>query len=254
MKSPIGLLLCGHGARNPQAQIPFMAWGEQLLRATGFPDGEIGFMEFADPTIPDAAQRLLAKGYRHLLVIPAFVMGARHAREDIPAILRELQQQPAFTDVRLDYIPGIAGHPQLLAALSARLDEALMHQPPAEHSELLLVAHGSSDEDANAAVQDLAERLGSTRHFRRARAAFCAVCEPRIEQVLAQLPSTTQQAVILPFFILPSAPVQQVYALADEHAARTPSTKITKGNCLADHPLLFEAFRDVIRQKQQEAA
>ena len=255
MNDSIGLLICGHGARAPEAQIPFLQWGEQLLRALHYPDGEIGFMEFAQPSIPEAARRLLAKGFHRVLVLPAFVMGARHAREDIPAILQALAQEPAFAGVQIDYIPGIAGHPRLFDALAARCQEALAEatRPPSSaHSELLLVAHGSSDVSANQAVQDLAERLAAQHRLGQGRAAFCAVCEPRIEQVLATPSPSLQQQLILPFFILPSAPVQQLYALVDAATVQQPTIERLKGKCLMDHPLLFEAFRDIIHQKLTE--
>lgn len=230
-----------------------MEWGEHLLRAVDFADGEIGFMELASPSIPEAARRLLAKGYQHLLVLPAFVMGARHAREDIPAILRELAREAEFATVRMDYLPGIAGHPLLLAALAARLDETLAGTPPAvlSHSELLLLAHGSSDTAANHAVQQVAEQLGTLRGFGKSRAVFCASATPLAADALQQISPTTQQVIILPLFILPSAPVQQVYGLADALATRQTSVRVLKAECLGYHPLLIDTFRDLIHRALQ---
>lgn len=249
MHTHTGLLICGHGSRDPQAQALFSAWAAKLQQRTPFVHWEVGFMEIASPSIPDSARALANKGLKHIMVIPGFIMGARHTTEDIPAILRALKNETLFDHVRIDYARHIANHPLLLAAATARAKESLRNastiDPARRH--LLVVAHGSSDPQANQDIVQLAEKLQQALGLGSASAAFSNVCSPRVEEALAQLDlQHLQSLIVLPYFLLPSYPVRQLYSLADQFAARHPHLQVLKADPLGDHPLTLDAFVDVL--------
>lgn len=256
MHTTTGLLICGHGSRDPQAQESFYAWADKLRQRTAFTQWEIGFMEIAQPTISDAARALANKGLKQIIVIPGFIMGARHTREDIPAILRELKNDELFNDVAIHYADGVANHPLLLQAAAARVKESLGTTSLADSSlrHLLVVAHGSSDAEANHDIVRLAEKLRSSLAFGSASAAFSNACSPRVEEALAQLETqflekpSLEMLVVLPYFLLPSYPVRQLYSLADQFAAQQPRLQVLQARCLDDHPSTLDAFVDVLQQ------
>lgn len=247
-----GLLICGHGSRDPQAQELFFAWAEKLhaklQQRTALVHWEVGFMEIASPTIADAAQALVAKGLKHIVVIPGFIMGATHTMEDIPAILRELKKETLFENVQINYAHSIANHPLLLQAAAARITESISSaKADLARSHLLVVAHGSSDPKANQDIVLLAEKLQQQLGAGSASAAFSNVCSPRVEEALAQLETKHMETlVVLPYFLLASYPVRQLYSLADQFAAQHASLQVLKADPLGDHPFTLDAFVDVL--------
>jgi len=251
MNTSIGLLICGHGSRDPQAQVLFCAWAEKLQQRTTFVHWETGFMEIAKPDIGDGARALAEKGLKHIVVIPGFIMGAAHTMEDIPAILRELKNETLFENVQIDYAHRIANHPLLFQAAAARIKESLNNVNTVDYSRchLLVVAHGSSDTNANNDIVCLAEKLQQQLGAGSASAAFSNVCSPRVEEALAQLDTNSiERLIVLPYFLLPSYPVRQLYSLADEFAVQHPGLQVLKARCLDDHPSTLDAFVDVLQK------
>jgi len=250
----IGLLICGHGSRDPQAQLQFSAWAEKLQQRTAFVHWEVGFMEIAKPTISDGARALVEKGLTHIIVIPGFIMGAAHTTKDIPAILNELKKESLFEHVRIDYAYRIANHPLLVQAASSRIQESLKNTPTdLINTHLLVVAHGSSDANANEDIVRLSHKLQLQLNIGSASAAFSNFCSPKIEEALALLESShLTDLIILPYFIWPSYPVRQLFALADQFAIRHPGIRVTKAHCLDDHPFALDAFVDVLNQSLRQ--
>lgn len=251
MSDPIGLLICGHGSRDPQAQALFFAWAEKLQQRTAFVHWEVGFMEIAKPSIGDAARALAEKGLKHIVIIPGFIMGAAHTMEDIPAILQELKKETLFETVQMDYAHRIANHPLLLEAAAARVKEIFSGANAVDpaRSQLLVVAHGSSDAKANGDILRLAEKLQQQLGLGSASAAFSNVCSPRVEEALARLDTECMKTlIVLPYFLLPSYPVRQLYSLVDEYATQHPHLQALKTPCLDDHPSTLAAFVDVLQQ------
>ncbi len=71
---------------------------ERLRRRLGTPLIEPAFMEIADPTIPDAIEKLVAAGCTHIFGYAFFLVSGRHHSQDIPAIFdRALKNHPGIT-------------------------------------------------------------------------------------------------------------------------------------------------------------
>ena len=68
-----GIVLFGHGARNPEWAEPF-----HRIRAAMFvrdPDAmvELGFLEAMQPTLDQAIDALVARGARRIAIVPIFI-------------------------------------------------------------------------------------------------------------------------------------------------------------------------------------
>ena len=46
---------------------------------------DCGFLELAEPSIPDGIQRCIDAGATEVVVVPYFLSAGRHVSEDIPA-------------------------------------------------------------------------------------------------------------------------------------------------------------------------
>ncbi|MCX7170471.1 MAG: CbiX/SirB N-terminal domain-containing protein [Proteobacteria bacterium] len=81
-----GILLFGHGARNPEWAAPFHRIREAILERQ--PDAlvEMGFLELMRPTLDEAIDALVARGVRHMVIVPIFMAAGVHVRKDLPLL------------------------------------------------------------------------------------------------------------------------------------------------------------------------
>ncbi len=115
----LGIVLFGHGSRDPLWRLPMEAVATRLRAAQ--PDALVrcAYLELDAPDLATATAELVAAGARRITVVPMFLGSGRHAREDLPQLVRQLQaahpevafvlQKPVGEDDRvLDLIAKIA--------------------------------------------------------------------------------------------------------------------------------------------------
>ncbi len=87
-----GLILFGHGARDPAWAQPFEAVA-QLVRV-GRPalPLRLAYLEFMTPDLPTAGAALVEEGCRHIAILPLFLGAGGHVRRDLPAAVELLRQ------------------------------------------------------------------------------------------------------------------------------------------------------------------
>jgi sirohydrochlorin cobaltochelatase len=81
-----GLILFGHGARDPRWAEPF----ERLvtkLRARRSEPVALAFLELMSPDLPTAIEHLAAEGCDAVTVAPVFFGQGGHIRRDLPELL-----------------------------------------------------------------------------------------------------------------------------------------------------------------------
>ncbi len=123
MTDAIGVMVCGHGSRDPLAVAEFAALAERLAdRFPGWPVDH-GYLEFARPVIRDGLDRLVAKGARHILAVPGMLFAAGHAKNDIPSVLNTYQH--GRPGLRIEYGRELGLDPKMIRAAGARIREAL---------------------------------------------------------------------------------------------------------------------------------
>lgn len=82
-----GLILFGHGARDPRWREPF----ERLLAAvaTRHPAPvSLAFLEHMQPDLQAACLDVVARGARSIVVVPLFLGTGGHIRRDLPLLLQ----------------------------------------------------------------------------------------------------------------------------------------------------------------------
>jgi sirohydrochlorin cobaltochelatase len=88
MKS--GLLLFAHGARDPRWALPFEDVARRIRARAPELGVELGFLEFMEPDLATAGDRLAALGCERVDVVPLFLGAGGHVRKDLPALLQDL--------------------------------------------------------------------------------------------------------------------------------------------------------------------
>lgn len=82
-----GIILFGHGARNPEYVAPFKRIrGVVEAQQPGTPV-EIGFLELTQPPLEAAITCLVSRGVSQIRVVPIFFAPGRHVLKDLPALL-----------------------------------------------------------------------------------------------------------------------------------------------------------------------
>lgn len=81
-----GILLLGHGARNPDWADPFHRIRDAILERQ--PDAlvEMGFLELMRPTLDEAIDALVTRGVRQMVIVPIFMSAGMHVRKDLPLL------------------------------------------------------------------------------------------------------------------------------------------------------------------------
>lgn len=82
-----GILLFGHGARNPEYIQPFRRIQAVVAAGASGTPVEIGFLELTQPPLEEAVARLVACGVTRIKVVPIFFAPGRHVLKDLPQLL-----------------------------------------------------------------------------------------------------------------------------------------------------------------------
>lgn len=81
-----GILLFGHGARNPEWALPFQRIRAAILARRPQALVESGFLELMRPSFDEAVDSLVRQGATEIDVVPIFMAAGSHVRKDLPQL------------------------------------------------------------------------------------------------------------------------------------------------------------------------
>lgn len=247
----LGIVVAGHGSRDPDAVREFEALVE-LVRARA-PNDVVthGYLEFSSPTIAEAVAANLAAGARQVAVVPGVLLAARHAKNDMPAEVQALARD--YPDIDFHFGAPLNLHPQLLQLAQERIVEAEATSPDTVRRSdtcLVLVGRGTTDPDANGEVAKLARMLEEGMGFGAAYVCFSGTATPLVADGLrAAARMGYQRLVVLPFFLFDGVLVKRIHAAADDLGQREPGIEVLKAGYLGVH----RHVADVIIERAREA-
>ena len=84
-----GVVLFAHGSRDPEWAAPFRAIERRL--AASRPDAQVAlaFLEFMEPTLPQAVERMVAAGCERITVAPLFMAQGAHLKRDLARLIAD---------------------------------------------------------------------------------------------------------------------------------------------------------------------
>lgn len=90
-----GLVLIAHGSRRHASNQEIMSLSSRLQHSKGssFQLIEIGFLEIANPSIPEAIESCIQRGATNVTIVPYFLSAGRHVADDIPRIVEPVGQK-----------------------------------------------------------------------------------------------------------------------------------------------------------------
>ena len=86
-----GTILFAHGSRDPLWHKPIQAVALRIAEIAPQVQVRCAYLELTSPDLCSSADELIALGVTHLTVLPLFLGVGRHAREDLPLLVAELQ-------------------------------------------------------------------------------------------------------------------------------------------------------------------
>lgn len=111
-----GIILFAHGSRDPLWHQPMQQVDERIRQLDPQVQVRCAYLELTAPDLPTCAGELIRTGISSITIIPMFLGVGRHAREDLPNLLAELQL--AHPAVRFMLQPAIGEDARVLDLLA----------------------------------------------------------------------------------------------------------------------------------------
>ena len=120
MTSPMteksSVILFAHGSRDPLWRLPIDAVAERMRAQKANLPVAVAFLELTEPDLPHTVELLMKQGVAHVRIVPMFLGVGRHAREDLPELVRGLTQ--AYPQMSFELLPAIGEHPAMTALMA----------------------------------------------------------------------------------------------------------------------------------------
>jgi precorrin-8X/cobalt-precorrin-8 methylmutase len=249
--APFGIVLAGHGSRDPDAVREFEALVELVRERAPRHRVQHGYLEFASPTIGEAVSASLVSGARQVAVVPGVLLAARHAKNDMPAELLALAR--AHPSIDFHFGAPLNLHPKLLQLAQERIVAAEARSPRTVRRDqtcLVLVGRGTTDPDANGDIAKVARMLEEGMGFGSVQVCYSGTAKPLVAEGLrAAALQGYRRLVVLPFFLFDGVLVKRIYAAADALQERESALEILKAGYLGVHPYVA----DVMIERAREA-
>jgi sirohydrochlorin cobaltochelatase len=168
-----GLLLVGHGSRCLRSDAEMHALGALVAAARSDVAVGVGYLEMSDPPAGAVADELVALGCRRVVVQPLVLLGAGHAKSDVPAIVVEARRRHPDVEWVFGRPLGVGRQP--IALLGNAVVAAGGAGLP-----LLVVARGTSDPDANSDAHKAARLVAEWTGAPFVHVGFSGVTGPSV--------------------------------------------------------------------------
>jgi precorrin-8X/cobalt-precorrin-8 methylmutase len=246
MTNDYAIVIAGHGSRDPEGISEFEQLAKLIRQRAGKRHVQYGFLEFARPTIDEAARTLIAGGEPRVAIVPLVLLAANHAKNDLPSEVLALQQE--FPATKLHYGSALHLHPNILRLFRHRIVEAEARSPQKirrSASCLVVVGRGTTDPDANSDVSKLARLLQEGMGFGGSYVCYSGTAKPLVADGLREAVRLGfERIIVAPFFLFTGVLVKRIYEAMDAIAIDHPKTEFLKTDYLGIHPLLADAFLD----------
>jgi sirohydrochlorin ferrochelatase len=219
----VGLLLVGHGSREPIGAAEFLAVADRVRELAAGLAVEPCFLEFAPPAIADAFRALVSGGARRIVVVPLLLFAAGHAKRDIPAAVAAVARE--FPQVTVEWSAHLGCHEAILALSRLRFDEAVAQTPSADLGDtaLVMVGRGSHDPLAADEMREFVKRRAQMTPVSRVWTAFVAMAEPRLTTVLDEAAACgPARVVVQPHLLFGGVLVERIAQTVASYAAMHP--------------------------------
>ena len=108
----MGIILFAHGSRDPLWKLPIEAVAQRIAQRQPATPVCCAYLELTTPDLLTATQQLREQGVTQIRIVPLFLGVGRHAREDLPVLLAQLQA--AYPSIAFELQPAVGEDPRLI--------------------------------------------------------------------------------------------------------------------------------------------
>ncbi|MCF6311783.1 MAG: precorrin-8X methylmutase [Verrucomicrobiales bacterium] len=242
MEDGTGIVIAGHGSRDPGGAAQFETFMESFVRAAKPLPVTHGFLEFASPTIDVAVRQCVEEGAKRIAVVPAILLAATHAKNDMPTEVQIIQRD--YPDVPIRFGAPIHLHPLVLQACRTKIIEGESQSKQTVSRKdtcLVIVGRGTTDPDANSDVYKLARILEEGLGFGASAVVYSGTAEPNLDDGLRRVGKMGfERLVVFPFFLFTGVLLDRIFAAVERQVVLSADSaqEVIKCDAIGLHPNL----------------
>ena len=117
--SDTAFVLIAHGAREASWALPLRRVADSVVAQAPELRVELAFMELMPPDLGECAEKLVAEGFRRIMVVPLFIARGGHLMRDVPELLAALHQK--YPAVTFDLSPPVGESDAVVQAMAGHV-------------------------------------------------------------------------------------------------------------------------------------
>lgn len=253
MSETTAILLCGHGSRDEEALRDFVLLVERVRNRLPGRCVAHGYLEFAQPTIPQALDNLRQREIRAVCAVPVMLTAAAHIKRDLPEIFADFRARHA--DMTIHVASELGLDDRVRAAGEARIRAALDEHHCRDNHDcvLMVVGRGAAEANVIAQVRELTGTLCAAFGFAGSVTCYCGIAEPRVAAGLEQAAGLGHKNIIVfPFLLFSGVLLNGIHQCVAATRTLHPDLCFIEAECLRSHPFLIEAIVERVRQCRNE--
>lgn len=243
------LLVVGHGTRDPLGVQEFHELIALVRECNPLLPVEGGFIELSRPPISECVDRLAEGGARRVAAVPLMLLGAGHAKDDIPATLvREKMSHPKMS---FQYGRALGIRPELLELMDERISAVVPEEEKAATA-VLVVGRGSSDPDANSDVSKLSRLFYEGRPYPIVESAYVSMTPPNVADGLDRCRRLgAKRIVVFSYFLFTGVLEERIREQSEAFAAGNAGVEVRYAGYFGPHErvadLLIDRYEEAVR-------
>jgi sirohydrochlorin cobaltochelatase len=111
-----GTILLAHGSRDPLWRLPIEAVASQMHQIDPATLVRCAYLELSTPDLPTSTAELITLGVTHITVVPMFLGVGKHARDDLPLLMSDLQAR--HPHITFSLRPAMGEEPQVIELMA----------------------------------------------------------------------------------------------------------------------------------------
>jgi sirohydrochlorin ferrochelatase len=239
------ILLIGHGSLKQASGASMIRLAALLRRRGVVPISTAAFLNFSKPTFQDGLERLLNKGATSIYVQPYFLIDGYYVNQALRKLVDEAQQ--AHPTINITMGEPFGAHEVLVEVVTKRIKE--IAPKFAKHTAIVLMAHGTPTPAANAPIDTVARRLGSSLQV-PVRVAFMECNDPSLREAIdAFIKEGFETVINVPYFLHLGSHVQEdLPQIVKEAREKHAGLELL----LTEHLGYDEGFATIIEEKYRQ--
>lgn len=246
----LAVVVAGHGSRDLEGVAQFERFIAVVQERAENRIVTHGYLEFSRPTIDEGVRTAVSRGAKRISVVPGVLLGATHAKNDMPVEVQALQREFPGHDIR--YGAPMHLHPAVLQLCRIRVVEAEAQAAQIlsrAETCLVVVGRGTTDPDANSDVSKLARILEEGMGFGGSYVCYSGTAEPGVVEGFEQAARLGfRRLIVVPFFLFTGVLIKRIEAAVTAISASRPQVEVLQASYLGSHPLTAEALLDRARE------